>query len=153
MSTLDRWIDNKIIQNLFIWFFLFLILLTTIQTDNNRIIIALFAITLFAPSVYINNLLILPFLRKKTLLFFCLFILNTLVFSIISVLLITIIGDQDFKLAQLVNFFGIMILALTFASAIKLARDSFVRRQQEKEAELKLLKGQLNPHFLFNTLK
>ncbi|WP_459209264.1 sensor histidine kinase [Aquimarina rhabdastrellae] len=152
MSTLDRWIDNKIIQNLFIWFFLFLILLTTIQTDNNRIIIALFAIALFAPSVYINNLLILPFLRKKTLLFFCLFILNTLVFSIISVFLITIIGDQDFKLAQLVNFFGIMILALTFASAIKLARDSFVRRQQEKEAELKLLKGQLNPHFLFNTL-
>lgn len=151
MLHLDRWIDNKLIQNLFIWFFLFLILLTTIQADA-RVLSALFAILLLAPPVYLNNLLILPFFNKKPFIFFSLFILNSLVFTGISVFVIQVALGGPFELRMFINFFGIMILAMTFASAIKLARDSFTRRQQEKEAELKLLKAQLNPHFLFNTL-
>jgi len=50
------------------------------------------------------------------------------------------------------NFSGILVLAITFGSAIKISRDSFILRQEEKNAELQLLKAQLNPHFLFNTL-
>jgi len=151
MSKLDNWIDNKIIQNLFIWFFLFLILLTTIQTEDS-VLAAIFTLLLLAPAVYINNLFILPFLKKKILAFLCLFITNTLLFTAISVFLISIVIDQPFQRRMFVNFLGIMVLAMVFASAIKIARNSFTRRQQEKEAELKLLKAQLNPHFLFNTL-
>ncbi|PQB06897.1 hypothetical protein BST83_06830 [Polaribacter filamentus] len=151
MSKLDSWIDNKIIQNLFIWVFFFLILLTTIS-NGDRVVAALFIILLLAPAVYINNLLILPYFRNKHLLFFLFFVLNTILFTIISVILVNIFTEQAFELRMFVNFFGIMILALVFASSIKLAKDSFTRRQQEKEAELKLLKAQLNPHFLFNTL-
>lgn len=151
MLHLDRWIDNKLTQNLFIWFFLFLILLTTIQADA-RVISALFAILLLAPPVYLNNLLILPFFKRKPFIFLFLFIINSLVFTGISVFAIQMAMDGTFEWGMFINFFGIMILAMTFASAIKLARDSFTRRQQEKEAELKLLKAQLNPHFLFNTL-
>lgn len=151
MAKLDSWIDNKIIQNLFIWLFFFLILITTI-TNNNRVVVALFSILLLAPAVYINNLLILPYFKKKRTLFFILFVVNTIVFTLVAVLLIVISTKQDLAVRMFVNFFGIMILALVFATSIKLARDSFTRRQQEKEAELKLLKAQLNPHFLFNTL-
>jgi LytS/YehU family sensor histidine kinase len=74
------------------------------------------------------------------------------VFTAISVSIIIAALDQVFEIRMFVNFFGILVLALVFASAIKIARDSFTRRQHEQEAELKLLKEQLNPHFLFNTL-
>ncbi|MEP3209992.1 MAG: histidine kinase [Maribacter sp.] len=151
MVNWDHWIDNKLVQNLFIWFLLFLILLTTIQSDN-RLLSAIFAIHLLAPPIYVNNLLIIPLFGKKPFVFALLFVLNTLAFTAISVFLIQKSLGGTFEWGMFINFLGIMILALAFASALKFARDSFARRQQDKEAELKLLKGQLNPHFLFNTL-
>ena len=45
-----------------------------------------------------------------------------------------------------------MVIAISFATTLRLVRDSFVRRQETRDAELQLLKAQLNPHFLFNTL-
>lgn len=151
MANWDHWIDNKLVQNIFIWFLLFLILLTTIQSDN-RLLSAIFAIFLLAPPIYVNNVLILPLFSKKQLVAALLFVLNTLLFTVISVFLIQKSLGGTFEWGMFINFLGIMILALVFASALKLARDSFARRQEDKEAELRLLKGQLNPHFLFNTL-
>ncbi|GGG12454.1 hypothetical protein GCM10011344_11400 [Dokdonia pacifica] len=152
MSKFDRLIDNKLIQNLFVWLFFYVILLITIQ-DGARALTSIYVILLLAPAVYINNLYILPFFRKKPSIFFLLFSANSIVFTAISVyLIVKNTTGETLQLGMFVNFLGIMILALLFASSLKIARDSFTRRQQEKDAELKLLKGQLNPHFLFNTL-
>ena len=151
MRKLDTIIDNKIVQNLFVWFFFFLILLTTIQSED-KVASALYAILLLAPTIYINNLFILPFFKKNRFTFIVLFLVNAIVFTAIAVFFIKKGLEEPFRWEMFLNFFGIMILALVFAISIKLTRDSFARRQQVKEAELKLLKAQLNPHFLFNTL-
>ena len=151
MIKFDKLIDHKIAQNLFIWFCLFIILAGSTQGEDN-LLVAFYIILLLAPAVYINNILILPILKKNKGLFFLLFFINALIFSVISILLINHFSNDPFELKKLINFIGLMVLAISFGTAIKLARDSFTRRQQEKEAELKLLKAQLNPHFLFNTL-
>lgn len=151
MFKIESLIDNKIAQNLFIWLSLLLIFTGAI-TSENKILTAFYSILLIAPAIYINNLLILPIFKKNTLKFTFLFILNILFFSFVAVFSIYYFANRKINGINFINFFAILFLAVSFASAIKLARDSFTRRQQEKEAELKLLKAQLNPHFLFNTL-
>ncbi|AZQ58113.1 hypothetical protein EJ994_04555 [Maribacter sp. MJ134] len=151
MIDLDQWIDNKIVQNVFIWSCLFLILLGTVQAEN-KVLTVLVIIVMIAPSVYISNLLILPYFRKHIPTFFILSLLNALCFTAVAVVILSYALEQTPQWKMFFNLFGVILLALTFGTALKMARDSFVRRQEEKTAELKLLKAQLNPHFLFNTL-
>jgi len=78
-------------------------------------------------------------------------LLNLIVFTGIAAFFLTN-KLQEFEWRMFLNIAGGGILVFSFASALKIARDSFERRQKSKDAELKLLKAQLNPHFLFNTL-
>lgn len=150
MSKIDTWVDNKVVQNIAVWLFLFVILLGSIQSED-KVKTALYAITFLLVPIYLNNIFILPVFNKKTFIGILLFVFNTLIFTLIVVFFVSN-SLNKFEWSMIPNLFGIMVLALLFGSAIRIARDSFVKRQQVKEAELKLLKAQLNPHFLFNTL-
>jgi len=151
MSKLDTWVDNRFVQNIVVWLFLMLIFMMVIQAEN-RFITTLGFIAFIIPPIYISNLKILPFFFKnKGVLGVVLFLLNILFFTFLGVLLLSNVFD-NFQWKMLLNVFGAVLLVILFGTALKLARDSFFRRQEEKEAALKLLKAQLNPHFLFNTL-
>lgn len=151
MSKFDTWVDNKVIQNVFVWCCLFLILIGGIQSEN-KIYTALYVVLFLVPTIYITNYGILPFFNRRRTLFFVLFTISGVVFTIIPVFIISKSLQQELNVKMFLNLFGFVLLAMIFGMAIKIARDSFKRRQEEKEAELKLLKAQLNPHFLFNTL-
>ncbi|TCP24981.1 GHKL domain-containing protein [Tenacibaculum skagerrakense] len=151
MSKLDALIDNRLLQNIFVWLILFIILIGGIQSEN-RIQTALYVTLFLLPSIYITNYFILPFFQKSKTLFFILFLLSGTLFTLIPVYAISKAINQPLDLKMFLNLFGFILLAMIFGMTIRIARDSFKRRQEVKEAELKLLKGQLNPHFLFNTL-
>lgn len=128
---------NKIAQNLLAWFLVFLLLTATVQPVN-KVVTAIFAICLLAPAVYISNLFILPFLKEKLIVFMGLFAANAVVFTLVSALITSAISDKVFDSKMFINYLGIMILALILGAALKIARDSFTRRQEVHQKAIEL---------------
>jgi len=118
-------------------------LIATVQ-PGNKVGTAIFTIFLLAPAVYLSNLFILPFLKEKKIAFVGLFIANAAVFTFISALMTSAVSDKVIDTKLLMNFFGIMILALILAAALKIARDSFALRQevQQKASETPINTGE-----------
>lgn len=151
MATLYRLMDNKVLQNVFIWIFVWTVFIMTVNAAD-RLATATMLLGYLLVPVYFNNLVVLPlFYQRKTLKGILLFFLNAVLFSGLGALLLgEFVGGYEFRM--FFNLSGVMVLTFLFSSALKMARDSILRRRKVREAELKLLKAQLNPHFLFNTL-
>lgn len=126
----------------------------------------------FAVAVYINLLILIPrFLKQKNYIFyiFWLIVLLTGTSLAIQFLFIYLLKNLlDFDSFNTFNanlhsaYFFSTLFYVVITSFLKLIKDwlsmqdinlKLVKIEQQKlEAELKTLKGQLNPHFLFNSL-
>jgi len=139
-------------------------------------VIMIFDILILMPvkmaAVYLTIYLLLPhyLLRKKYTYFFGLFFMSAIIFGLVHrVLQFFIIGPMYYPETYMGWYFwnwshllyGVLNIytIVAVATAIKLLKQSYENQRQTQqlaneklEAELKLLKAQIHPHFLFNTL-
>lgn len=115
-----------------------------------------------AIPAYINNYLVLPFFKNKKIRIGIILFISQIVLMafLLPVILDVFIPGLFVKLFNIQhwNIWGEehlnykIVGFVIMASVFKYAKDSFVRSKEQNETELRHLKNQLNPHFLFNTL-
>ena len=165
---------NIVVFNTVLWVCSFMILLflfsgRTTPEKIDYIYTICFIITLIIP-VSINLYFLIPtYLKKEKNLVFCLFfILNLVLFSELNpwffeFIVTTFFNDYYFiSYHNKIEIYFIFFIFFTLSSLVKLAEDWIYLNQvenkilktekQEIENQLYYLKGQINPHFLFNSL-
>lgn len=163
----NRLIRNRFLQHLFFWCLSFLVLMNVLKVSAeiktiDLIYAAIFHIPIVA-VVYINLRLLFPFfLEKGKYLLYSLLILSLIALgSGFYLVLFNKWVDYFFEGYYFIAFYGFWDISLYFAvylvatSLLRLARGWFRLQEIESErnkAELKALRSQINPHFLFNSL-
>lgn len=172
---------SRIVYHIIFWIVAFIFWLFTMFVASNfknvlklePVLMTLVFNLCFASAVYLNLYLLLPYLFKKHrffLYFISLIGLVSLSAFVIDFLLVYplnsfVKGEQFFEELTFVVWFNFAFFTLIYVgvtSFLSLMREWFVLQkvsiqfkdiEREKlEAELKALKAQINPHFLFNTL-
>lgn len=169
---------NAVIGHILFWVasILFLCFLFFIYSRNFTLTTVIKSVVInagFAIGVYINlKILIARFLSKKQYIYYIFWLVVLISFSSLFIQLLIVYPLQDIlevseQLQSLSSethsaFFFATLFYVVISTFLKLFKDwlslqdlnyKLAKTEKEKlEAELKSLKGQLNPHFLFNSL-
>lgn len=167
VNALKRMAKNRIFQHILFWSMSFLILtnIFKVSVEIKRIDLiytAIFHVPVFL-IVYLNLRLLFPvFLEKGKYFLYGIFVLALIALGAgFYTILFDSWIDYIFSGYYFIAYYGFLDISLYFViyifvtSLLRLARGWFQLQEIEKEktvAELKALKSQINPHFLFNSL-
>jgi len=162
-----RFVKNRVFQHIMFWCLSFLILtnILKVSTEIKRIDLIYTAI-FHAPIiliVYLNLKVLIPlFLEKSKYFLYIIFVFGAVILGAsFYIVLFDKLIDYIFTGYYFIAYYGFWDISLYFViyifltSLFRLARSYFRLHEIEKEktlAELKALKSQINPHFLFNSL-
>lgn len=163
----SRLSKNRIFQHTLFWCLSFLILMNILKVSAEiKRIDLIYAVIFHVPIViivYLNLKVLFPlFLERGKYFLYGIFVLSAVVLgSGFYIILFDSWIDYIFSGYYFIAYYGFWDISLYFivyiftTSLFRLARGWFQLQELEKEktiSELKALKSQINPHFLFNSL-
>ncbi|MBA4057509.1 MAG: hypothetical protein C0490_22530, partial [Marivirga sp.] len=178
-SRLEKRIDGLFINHRWVihtifWTVVLMLYVVFFGRQNNNYLQTLFFVGLLMPvtigTTYFFNYFLVPhYLMKDRYGFFLLYFIYTLIVSVfleVVIMIITFILIAELQIRNMsaasIDFFFLfssLLMVVLLGVAIKLllhwkqSKEDYQKLAREKvEAELRFLKIQLNPHFLFNTL-
>ena len=167
-SNLEALLKRQSSYHIFFWISLYIILIVLDQGDSLSVnmLREFINVAFFALMVYINIYFLFPdYIEKKNLLYHILALgITSLLITPIKTLSLFLhasaFGDfQDYFISHQKEIF-LSTFFIGIASTIYSIMNDWLESQREKQelqsqtlqSELKFLKSQINPHFLFNTL-
>lgn len=156
----------KVLTQLLFWILVFCLYIVLKEYPQRLTGAAMFCLILqetleLAIPSYSQNLLVLPFFRRgQWLVGAILYLVQVfaLIYSLPYLLngvgtLFTVLFNVQDRVDWREEHITFSVIAFTIvATVFKMATDKIIRDKEQRENELRHLKGQLNPHFLFNTL-
>ncbi|MFK8104288.1 MAG: sensor histidine kinase [Saprospiraceae bacterium] len=159
----NPWVSHSIFWGLLLWILVFF---DYSQSFTFTMTWEFVNVLFYATIVYFNLYFLIPnYLTEKKFLNYCLLLLASIavitpiklvifywIFSLFSKSPETIISNQIWHFISIFLAAGTSTLFKIISDWMKYQRDRKDLQTQTMQSELKFLKSQINPHFLFNTL-
>ncbi|MCB9319191.1 MAG: histidine kinase [Lewinellaceae bacterium] len=155
-SAVGRFFTHPLFRHALGWLVIFLVLRPLAPSAISNIPVLLFLMA----GVYINIYLLIPTYLSKNFLFYTLMLLGLcLLITPINTAVYSMVSGVPMGVSAMVMFFLTFFFVTGTTTITKIIRDYVKQQSASKEietsqiqTELKFLKSQINPHFLFNTL-